>query len=128
MAKAAEGKMSECIARFSGEPNIDDPAALCSWMRDQGVGYFAEEQTEEDILQAVETYQKREAQPGTAHGALQRSKGKIKNLESLREAIVDRANRTIDCIILVEGPGNLRDRNYYGPEAIASATLMPNDS
>lgn len=128
MAKAAEGKMSDCIARFSGDPAIDDPAALCSWMRSEGVGYFSEEATEEDILQAVEAYGKREAQPGTAHGALQRAKGKIKNLESLREAIVDRANRTIDCIILVEGPGNLRDRNYYGPEAIASAARRINGS
>jgi hypothetical protein len=41
-----------------------------------------------------------------------------------REARVDEANRRIYTVLLTEGLGNLRDRNYYGPEAIDSGVQV----
>src|SRR3990167_933866 len=48
------------------------------------------------------------------------------NLIPFREAQVDVRQRMVRCIILTEGIGNLKDKNYYTREAVASAAQVFN--
>jgi len=45
---------------------------------------------------------------------------------SLREAAVDRSKRTVRCILITEGPGNLRDKNYYTADFVEDAAKKYN--
>ncbi len=66
---------------------------------------------------------KKEAQPASGFGQLMRCSRPVwatddRLFESLRAGAFDDASRTVRVIIVSEGPGNLRDRNYYTAQAI----------
>ncbi len=59
-------------------------------------------------------------------GALMRGQesgwqGDVQKFVSFREASFDSKTRTVKTILVTEGPGNQRDRNYYTPQFIESA-------
>jgi ribosomal protein L18E len=120
--------MTDCMSRMEGQ--ADDPGALCNWMRDEGVGFFAAGgPTDEAIETAVSDYKTREAQGSSEHGAVLRGRRKVESMTSLAEAEgVDRDTREIKCVVIREGMGNSRDRHYYGQNAIRDIAELINGS
>ena len=65
----------------------------------------------------------KEASPLSASAELVRGHARNENAFS-SEAAVDDAARTVEVIIISEGPGNEVDKNYYTPEAIESGVKL----
>ena len=66
---------------------------------------------------------KKEANPMSTSAELVRGHARNENAFS-SEAAVDDAARTVEVIIISEGPGNEVDKNYYTPEAIESGVKL----
>lgn len=64
-----------------------------------------------------------EANPGSAVAELVRAQSKNTSAFA-SEAAVDEASRSVEVIIISEGPGNEVDKNYYTPEAIESGVKL----
>jgi len=70
-------------------------------------------------------FKKEEATPQSAVAQLVR--GGVKNETAFSEATkIDRAKREIEVIIILEGPGNDHDKNYYTKEAIKDGVVKFN--
>lgn len=64
-----------------------------------------------------------EANPGSATAELVRGHSRNENAFS-SEAAVDETTRSVEVVIISEGPGNEVDKNYYTPEAIESGVKL----
>lgn len=64
-----------------------------------------------------------EANPGSAVAELVRAQSKNTSAFAA-EAAVSESDRSVEVIIISEGPGNEVDKNYYTPEAIASGVPL----
>jgi hypothetical protein len=99
---------------------------------EQGDGYWAQVMTRYKALGGEASTEAEEACASGQMGQLLRAAAESDwrdskpQFVSLREAQVDRKKRTVRCILITEGPGNLRDRNYYTADFIADAAKKYN--
>lgn len=102
----AEHKITQCMNKMDGK--VDDPGAFCNALGKRA-GYKPGE---------------KEANTAGANGAVQRSGAKKECREAtarLLEIKQAEDGRTfVPCIIIRQGMGNLKDKNYYTKDAIVS--------
>jgi len=124
-----------------------------SWVKDEDIWDKAKKAAGDDAAPALVThvYKKlggaigegapadlddKEAASASTLGALQRAgckaaeadswHGKSAKFVRFNEANVDSGKREVRCILITEGPGNLRDRNYYTADFVAEAAKKYN--
>ena len=106
----AGGSVEECVTHLEGKEGIDNPGALCAWMKDRAMGpaWRSEPRgaaaTESAIVEALVTEALAESETGRVLG--------------LRE-FGDGGPLLIRAELIQPGWGNERDNHYYSKELLA---------